>query len=615
MIITEYIQIPITNRNKNIYNMEIGDIYNLSISNLSKGSNRKIMAQCDYCQKEREISYKEYNKNIKTNGKFSCSNKCGIKKRNENNLEKYGVEHTFQLETVKEKIKNTIIDRYGVGHVSNIKEISDKKKSNKQSKETINKIKETWALKDISEIEIINKKRQKTINKIYNAKNISEVKEIKDRKEKTFKEKYGGFTFNSEILMKKVKKTNIERYGTECTLNNKEVKEKSKKTIFDKYGVEYASQNKEIKNKIKNTMLERYGVDNIMFSENFRKTNTIIGSDENYIRYLGGRINEFYCDCGKNHMFEIDTDNYFKRKDRNCKLCTICYPINENVSIKEKELCNFIKNIYSGKIIENYRDGVEIDIYLPDINIGFEFNGLYWHSDKFVHKNKHIDKLNHFKNKGIQIIYIWEDDWDFKKEIIKSQITNWLKLNINKIFARKCIIKEISDVKIVREFLNNNHIQGFIHSSKKIGLFYDNELVSLMTFDRFEGRKKMKENDWNLSRFCSKIYFNIIGGFDKLLKYFINNYKPQRIITYADKEWSRGNLYIKTGFDLVNESNISYKYIIKNKRINKQNFKKKKLLKLYPEEKTSTEREIMMKYNIYRVYDCGQLKFEKLFLY
>jgi hypothetical protein len=66
-------------------------------------------------------------------------------------------------------------------------------------------------------------------------------------------------------------------------------------------------------------------------------------------------------------------------------------------SIKEKELYEFIKSIYEGEIVQSYRDGLEIDIYLPDLNLGLEFNGLYYHSDKFKENNYHINKTKYFK--------------------------------------------------------------------------------------------------------------------------------------------------------------------------------------------------------------------------
>ena len=579
----------------------------ININDLSKGSNKLILVKCDYCDNEKEVSYKEYNRNIKGNGKFSCCQKCGVLKMKENNFKKYGVEYTTQLLETKKKIKDTLLTKYGVEHVSQISKVSKKKKLYKVSEETKNKISQTHKNKTDIELEKSNKKREKTTKDKYDVTNISQLNDIKDKKRLTVFKNFNGFTFQSNELKNKVNKTLLLKYGTTNIMTLDIIKDKIKNTNLKRYGFQAATQNQKIKDKIKNTIIERYGVDNIMFSEDFRKYNFIIGKDPNYVKYLGGRMNEFTCDCGKEHNFEIDTDNYFKRKYRNCPLCTTCYPIDENVSIKEKELLSYIKSIYTKSIIENYRDKYEIDIYLPDLNIGFEFNGIYWHSDKFISKDKHIDKLNFFKDKNIRIIYIWEDDWDFNKDIIKSQINNWLNVSKNKIYARKCQIKEIDDIKLVRTFLNNNHIQGFIHSVKKIGLFYDDELVSIMTFDHFEGRKRIE--DWNLSRFCSKLNFNVIGGANKLFNYFIKKYDAKRVITYADKQWSNGNLYLKMGFKLLSESKISYKYVVGGKRINKQNFKKTKLKKLFPEQNLS-ERQIMINNNINRVYDCGQMKFE-----
>jgi len=243
------------------------------------------------------------------------------------------------------------------------------------------------------------------------------------------------------------------------------------------------------------------------------------------------------------------------------------------------------------------------------LNLGFEFNGLYWHSDKFKDKWYHINKTNYFKERGIRIIHIWEDDWVFKNEIIRSQIKNWLGIIENKIWARKCQIREIDDISLIRDFLDKNHIQGFVRSSLKIGLFKDDELVSLMIFDHAEGRKTMGSDEWNLSRFCNKINTSVIGSASKLLNYFISKWNPIRIITFADKDWSIGDLYFKLGFSKVNESNPNYKYVIGDLRVNKQRFKKSNLIgKGYDPLKSESQIMIELGYN--KVYDCGQIKFQ-----
>jgi len=335
-----------------------------------------------------------------------------------------------------------------------------------------------------------------------------------------------------------------------------------------------------------------------MISEEVRKY-FIISRDINYLKYIGSNYSLFNCKNG--HEFTINIDNYHNRLRSNIELCTVCNPIGDSRSIKEDELYRFILSIYKGEVIKSYRDKLEIDIYLPEIKLGFEFNGLYWHSEKLKDKNYHSDKTKYFLEKDIRIIHIWEDDWSFNCNIVKSQIKNWLGKTDNKIWARKC---EVVQLKSVSNFLEDNHIQGIDQSSLKLGLIYNKELVSVMTFNNFEGRKRMEDSGWNLSRFCNKIETNVVGGASKLLKYFIKNYKPIRIISYADRDWSIGNLYYKLGFNNINESLPDYKYVVHNKRVHKSNFKKSKL------KYSCTEKEYITSIGVDKIWDCGKIKFE-----
>jgi hypothetical protein len=335
-----------------------------------------------------------------------------------------------------------------------------------------------------------------------------------------------------------------------------------------------------------------------VFNSNTFRNNYDISNHENYKEYKGNSISIFKCDCEKEHEFEILYNNFKSRLENNIPLCTICFPINELISIKEKEIFDFIESIYDGELISSFRDKFEIDIYLPEFKIGFEFNGIYWHSDKFKDKNYHINKLNYFKEKGIRIINIWENDWTNRKEIIKSQISNIIGKS-KKIPARKCEVKEIKDIKSIRDFLDKNHIQGFVKSNIKLGLYYRNELVSIMLFDHFEGRKKMSNDEWNLSRFCNKVNYSVVGGASKLLSFFIKEFKPTRIISYADKDWSEGDLYYKLEFEKIHETEPDYKYLFQNELIHKSRFRKS----------ITGVSESSLQIN--KVWNCGKIKFEK----
>jgi hypothetical protein len=107
-----------------------------------------------------------------------------------------------------------------------------------------------------------------------------------------------------------------------------------------------------------------------------------------------------------------------------------------------------------------------------------------------------------------------------KQEIVKSIILSKLGIFKERIYARKCIVKEI-DNKSKNDFLNKNHIQGQDISKYKLGLFYNDELVSVMTFGQ---RNITGKSSFELIRFCSKLNTQIIGGASKLFQYFIKNY-------------------------------------------------------------------------------------------
>lgn len=620
----------------------------IKISDLPHGSHVKIEAKCDYCINTRKISYKEYNKNISINNKFSCSIKCGCLKSKETNLEKYGVESTNQLDSKKEKSRKTTKEKWGVDHISKIESIIEsKRKKMIEKKDDISKrFKEYW--NNISEVDIvkINDKRSITNLERYGFEYVSQVKEFKDKIRETNLQRWGGYTYQSCVLMNKVISTNLERWGVTNSSCSETIKEKIKETNLEKYGG-HPSKTDSVKDKQKTTVKIKWGVDNIMFlsqtkeilkkkmiekwgvdsyfktlkfkesklydlssNESYRKDNFIIAKNINYIRYLGNNLSEFTCDSNLDHNFVINSDVFFSRISNNNNLCSVCYPINTK-SIKEKKLLEFVSEIYSGEIIENYRDVLEIDIYLPDLKIGFEFNGLWWHSSKFKDKNYHYIKSKHFENNGIRIFNIWEDDWNNKNDIVKSQIQNSINTSNHKIWARKCSISIISDTKLIRKFLNENHIQGYTISSIKLGLFYEDELVSIMTFDMMEGRKRMKDGEFNLNRFCSKINTSVIGGASRLLNFFIMTQKPHRIISYADMDWSKGNVYSKLGFTLIDRIDPDYKYLVSGKRVNKQQFTKSKLRKKSIDT-TGSETSITKEMGIYKIYNCGKLKFQLL---
>lgn len=205
---------------------------------------------------------------------------------------------------------------------------------------------------------------------------------------------------------------------------------------------------------------------------------------------------------------------------------------------------------------------------------------------------------------GIKVLHIFEDEWEFKKDIVKDIILR--KLTKTKtIYARKCTINEIPN-NIYREFINVNHIQGYAPSFIKFGLYHNNELVSVMSFSkqRLCLGLKASPNEYELLRYASKLGTTVVGGFTKLLKHFIKKYSPKKIISYCDNRLFDGKVYEKSGFKLYNISKPNYFYVIGKHRKNRFNFRKNILIS-QGFDKNKTEHEIMLERGIYRIYDCG----------
>lgn len=284
-----------------------------------------------------------------------------------------------------------------------------------------------------------------------------------------------------------------------------------------------------------------------------------------------------------------------------------------NCAKMEDEICSYLEKI-GVEYERNNRtilDGSEIDILIPSKSFGIECDGLKWHSEEFKPNNYHLTKTNECAKKGIRLFHIYEDEWLNKKDIIKDKISSVLGKTSNKVYARNCTIKIPSEEE-KRKFINETHIQGDIPSSVKLGLYYQNELVAIMTFGKLRlplGHRNVSENQYELLRYSTKLDTSVIGGASKLFKYFVDNYSPKEIISYCDLRFSVGNLYEKLGFTVDHISQPNYYYIIGNNRKNRFRFRKSKLVKNgYDSEKS--EHEIMLERKIYRIYDCGNLVFK-----
>jgi len=287
----------------------------------------------------------------------------------------------------------------------------------------------------------------------------------------------------------------------------------------------------------------------------------------------------------------------------------------------EKELLKLFPNLIhrDRKLIEP----LEIDLVDYQNQFGIEFNGNLWHSFgktfpnnlSNFNKNKHLNKTNLMEEKAFQLFHILDIDWNnpIKKEIWLSIINNKLRKS-NRLYARKLKIIDLSSHRaFVKNFLNNNHLQGFCNYKYAYGLIEDNIVFSIMTFG-----KSRFEDDIELLRFCNVKNFQVVGGASKLLKHFERIHNPNSIVSYAKRDWSQGNLYKRLGFEFVSYTEPSKFYLKNSKKYCRQKFQKHKLEKckedgLLENLDGLTAEEILLNNNYRIFFDSGNIKFRKTY--
>lgn len=270
-----------------------------------------------------------------------------------------------------------------------------------------------------------------------------------------------------------------------------------------------------------------------------------------------------------------------------------------NRSKGEKEVCEFLESHGISFESNTRKYGFEIDILSG--NFAIEYNGLYYHSDKFKDKDFHITKTKKCQLNDITLFHLWEDQWNFKQDIVKSTLLHKFNKPSRVIYARKCDVLHIPGSQS-RLFLDNNHLQGYCSASIKLGLMHNNELVALMTFSK---PRFNKHYDWELVRFATLNYTHIPGAFSKLLKAFRKHHTGS-IVTYADITYSDGNVYKQNGFIQQKINKPSYSYVLDNKRVSRTRFIKKNLQDF---DDSLTEEYITKTINIHKIWDCGTIVF------
>jgi hypothetical protein len=203
---------------------------------------------------------------------------------------------------------------------------------------------------------------------------------------------------------------------------------------------------------------------------------------------------------------------------------------------------------------------------------------------------------------GIRLLTVFDDEWKEHKDICISRINASLGIVQNKIYARKCEAKEISNIDAY-EFLKRTHLQGAGKCKIAYGLFHENKLVQVMTFGSptrahtSKGKKVLE-----MKRLAGELDTIVVGGAGKLFKAglkYAQNENYEIIKSYCDLRWGTGNLYQKLGFTKDYETKCTPHYTDTFKRFRNQNLAQNK-------SKTGkTENEATLQKKLYKIYDCG----------
>lgn len=246
-------------------------------------------------------------------------------------------------------------------------------------------------------------------------------------------------------------------------------------------------------------------------------------------------------------------------------------------------------------------------------NILIEINPTYTHNStiepafhgkciKTKEKDYHRNKSKFASENGYRCIHIW--DWDQIGKVV------YLLENKERIFARLCEIKEVN-VEDTNNFLNLYHLQNTCRNQTvRLGLYYNNELVELMTFGRPRYNSKY---EWELLRLCTRPGYIIVGGANKLFNRFIKNYNPISVISYCDNSKFDGTVYYRLGMKYLGTSKpASHWYNIKTKQhITDNLLRQRGVDQLLGTKygKGTSNKDIMLAEGFVEVYDCGQSTF------
>jgi hypothetical protein len=473
----------------------------------------------------------------------------------------------------------------------------------------------------------------------------------------TLREKYGVDTVNAVPGVKqKRKQTNQQKYGVDYPVQNPKIKEKllsshqlrtaeqkqhqqqkRKATTIKKYGIDHHMKTDQCLLKQQQTNQQKYGVNRPLQNADIlaksiatqslrsaeekaasiqKAKHTIethysvsapsrIGMDPAVLDILDNA--EKFCEYAKTHTRE-QMSSQMNIHPHTVYLYSKKYSaeslfVKPQLSQFEIEVRAFVQSITSEFVCSDRSVllGKELDIYIPQKQLAIECSGLYWHSEIAGQRTKeyHTNKYQQCTKLGINLITIWEDQWNFKKDQCKQRLTYLLKASQSTVSARKCTVEWMTP-EASADFFDQHHIQGSAGARYHVGLKCQNQLVAAMSFRKPRFSKKY---EWELIRLATA--GSVPGAAGRMFAFFVKQINPTSVISYCDHSWGTGQVYDKLGFK-YQSTQTGYWYTDYKQRLNRMQFQRKQIAPLVENSENLTEWQIMQQLKYDRIWDCGQ---------
>lgn len=254
----------------------------------------------------------------------------------------------------------------------------------------------------------------------------------------------------------------------------------------------------------------------------------------------------------------------------------------------------------------NILDRKEIDIYIPNRNLGIEYNGSLWHNGNNHPRNYHREKTELANRKGIDLIHIFDYQWLYNFDVVEDVIKHRIGMTETKIGARKCQIK-IVGTEVFNEFVETNSLYHTKPVGKQvIGLIYGEELMMGASYIQHGDEVEILEIQ-------GKIDLCVQGGVSRLLKAIERETGVSKFVMKFNFTTFSGRVFKKLGWKFgdaltLRRSWVRYKNFFYEDEITSAI---KTELGLKPDAPKEKVLEYLMGHQYNEVYDCGEILISK----